>query len=202
MRSSLLPLTLLLFAGCARDDGVVRRSLCPAVAVPQYAGEVTRFVPGRRDQGAVTLEASITNVRGTCIEGSPEIATRVTFDVVARRRGTGAAEAVQVPVFVVVTRAGEIVVNKAVVPVTLAFAAGSERAAASGAADTRIARDSVALPDRINRMITRERKAGELDAAQDPLAEPKVKDAVRQASFEVLVGFQLAPEELAYNATK
>ena len=195
-------LAALVLASCARDPFIVKRSLCPAVAVAQFAGDVTRFdPPSRRDAGAIALTASVTNLRGACVEGSP-VSTRVTFDVIAQRRDRQAAEQVTLPVFVAVTRGGDIVVTKAAVPVTLNFAAGSARAQASGSASTAIARDAVALPTKINRLVTRERKPGEADAAVDPLAEPKVKEAVRQASFEVLVGFQLSPDELAYNATK
>jgi hypothetical protein len=50
--------------------------------------------------------------------------------------------------------------------------------------------------------VTRERKPGDPDAAVDPLANPEVRDAVRRASFEVLVGFQLTRDQLAYNATR
>jgi hypothetical protein len=34
------------------------------------------------------------------------------------------------------------------------------------------------------------------------MADPAVREAVRRASFELLVGFQLTPEQLAYNATR
>ena len=40
------------------------------------------------------------------------------------------------------------------------------------------------------------------DAALDPLADPEVRAAVQAASFELLVGFQLSDEQLAYNATR
>ena len=39
-------------------------------------------------------------------------------------------------------------------------------------------------------------------AALDPMADPKIRAAVARHSFEVLVGFQLTPEQLAYNATR
>ena len=48
----------------------------------------------------------------------------------------------------------------------------------------------------------RRRKAGEAEAAVDPLSLPEVKAAVERASFEVLVGFQLNERQLAYNATR
>ena len=48
----------------------------------------------------------------------------------------------------------------------------------------------------------RKRKAGEADAAADPLSEPDVKAAVQRATFELLLGFQLDQAQLAYNATR
>jgi len=196
-------LAALVLASCAKDDQIVKRSLCPAVSVAEYSGDMTRFdPPAQRDSGAIALTATVTNLRDACVEGTPDIADRVSFDVVAQRRDSAAAATITLPVFVAVTRGGEIVVTKQLVQVALAFPAGQTRALGHGSAATAIARNAVALPVSINRLITRERKPGETDAATDPLAEPKVRDAVRQASFEILVGFELTPDELAYNATK
>ena len=50
--------------------------------------------------------------------------------------------------------------------------------------------------------LTRKRKAGDEDAAVDPLSTPEVRQAVLRASFETLVGFQLTAEQLKYNATR
>ena len=50
--------------------------------------------------------------------------------------------------------------------------------------------------------VARERKAGDEDAALDPLADPAVRAAVQRATFELLVGFQLTEAQLAYNATR
>ncbi|MEN9932376.1 MAG: hypothetical protein RIS17_949, partial [Pseudomonadota bacterium] len=40
------------------------------------------------------------------------------------------------------------------------------------------------------------------DAATDPMADPEVRAALRAASFEVLIGFQLDDRALAYNIAK
>jgi len=58
------------------------------------------------------------------------------------------------------------------------------------------------LPDEVRDKITRRRKAGDVDAALDPMADPQVRAAVQAATFEMLVGFQLTEEQLAYNATR
>ena len=51
-------------------------------------------------------------------------------------------------------------------------------------------------------ILTRPRKAGEADAAIDPLSDPGVRAAVASATFEQLVGFQLTEDQLKYNATR
>ena len=50
--------------------------------------------------------------------------------------------------------------------------------------------------------ITRKRRAGDTDAAVDPLARPEVRTAVNRATFEVLIGFQLSQDQLKYNASR
>ena len=61
---------------------------------------------------------------------------------------------------------------------------------------------AVTLPENIRQQLTRRRKPGDPSAAIDPMADPAVREAVRKASFEVLVGFQLTQDQLAYNATR
>ena len=51
-------------------------------------------------------------------------------------------------------------------------------------------------------MLTRPRKPGEADAAIDPMADPGVRRRCGQATFEQLVGFELTPDQLKYNATR
>ena len=58
------------------------------------------------------------------------------------------------------------------------------------------------VPQEIRDKLTRRRKAGDEDAALDPLAQPEVRSAVLSATFEALVGFQLTDEQLRYNATR
>jgi hypothetical protein len=86
--------------------------------------------------------------------------------------------------------------------VGLRFDDGQLRASGSGQASASVLRSAATLPEDIRRQVTRERKAGDPDAAVDPLADPAVRAAVQRASFELLVGFQLTQEQLAYNATR
>ncbi|WP_254602676.1 hypothetical protein [Sphingomonas bacterium] len=179
------------------------RSACPSVGVPAGTGDVTLFDPaGRRDADALDLSATMTNVRSTCTDQGDQILTGVTFDVQARRQRTGAPRDVTLPFFIAVVRGGSAVVAKRVSQVTLHFDAGSTRAQGPGTASTLVTRTAATLPDAIRRQITRKRKAGDEDAAVDPLTQPEVRAAVLRTSFEALVGFQLTDEQLKYNATR
>ena len=68
--------------------------------------------------------------------------------------------------------------------------------------DQRPIQPAATLPQDIVKRINRKRKAGEADAALDPMNEPAVRDAVANANFELLVGFQLSESQLAYNAAR
>jgi hypothetical protein len=195
-----------LLASCARDPLVVNRTACPAVAVLQHAGQATLFREGavlsERDARDIDLVASITNLRAACADGDGDIASSVTFDVVAVRADATAPRTVDLPIFLAVVRSGDQLVTKQLTAVRLEFPAGAARAAARGGGRAVIAASAAGLPVDVARRIQRERRPGELDAAVDPLSEPSVRDAVRRASFELLVGFQLSTEALAFNALR
>lgn len=179
------------------------RTVCPAVGVPAATGDITLFDPaGDRSADAIDVVASITNVRSTCSDVGDPITTSVTFDVQARRTRTDGARDVVLPYFSTVIQGGTVVVAKRVGNVTVHFEAGQARAQASGTATSYVTRASATLPEDIRQQITRERKAGQEDAAIDPLSDPTVRAAVLRASFETLVGFQLTDEQLRYNATR
>jgi len=99
-------------------------------------------------------------------------------------------------------QAGTQVVAKRVGNVGLNFAAGSQRAQTSGQATIQVSRSVATLPADVRKELTRVRKPGDADASIDPLSDPKVRDAVARATFEHLIGFQLTPEQLRYNATR
>jgi hypothetical protein len=86
--------------------------------------------------------------------------------------------------------------------VTVHFADGASRAEAVAQGGALVDKAEATLPRDVHDRIIHKRKAGEADAAVDPLADPEVLDAVNRASFEVLVGFQLDDTQLAYNATR
>lgn len=200
----------LLLSACARSGeldatgGVSAvRSACPIVGVPAGAGDVTLFdPPTSQASSAQDVTASITNVRSTCDESGEEIVTTVTFDVQARRVRADAARAVTLPYFVALVRGGGAVAAKRVASVTLQFPAGQARAEAKASVTTGVARSLATLPPEIRERLTRRRRAGEEDAAIDPLSQPEVRQAVLAASFEALVGFQLNDAQLRYNATR
>ncbi|WP_374420294.1 hypothetical protein [Novosphingobium arvoryzae] len=188
------------------DEGVgitAVRTACPAVGVPDYTGDITLFrTPGVTTADNIDLVAALTNVRNTCNDSGDKVYATATFDVLARRTDTRGARSVTVPYFVTVLRGGTAVISKRVGEVTLNFADGQERASASGAGSAYIDKAEATIPADIREQITRKRKAGDADAAVDPLSRPEVKAAVTRATFEVLVGFQLSQDQLTYNATR
>ena len=93
-------------------------------------------------------------------------------------------------------------VTKRVGQVTVNFTDGQERASASGSAGAYVDKAEATLPKDIRDRLIRKRRAGEDDAAVDPLTEPDVKAALARATFDVLVGFQLSQDQLTYNATR
>ncbi len=199
-------------AGCRSSGDIVVdqgvgiqafRSACPAVGIPDYTGDVTLFrTPGDTSAANVDVVATMTNVRSQCNESGDKVYTSVTFDVLARRTDTAGARQVTVPYFVTVLRGGRAVVTKRVGQVTINFADGQERAQVSGQGSAYVDKAEATLPAEIRERITRKRKAGEEDAAIDPLSQPEVKAAVARATFEVMVGFQLTQDQLTYNATR
>lgn len=192
----------LLLAACDRNPLVVKRSSCPAVAVAAYAGDTTLFRPGAVDAANMDAVATITNVRDECAETAEQFVSRINYDVVVRRTDAAQARQFVLPVFAAVVQAGNIVNAKQISNVTVNFAAGQERAVAQGTATAGVSRTAAGVPQAILDKINRKRRPGELDAATDPMADPEVKAALRAASFEVLLGFQLDDRALAYNIAK
>jgi hypothetical protein len=207
------PLALLLLAGgCAKsgdislDGGVgstAVRSACPVVGVPVGTGDITLFDPATsRDASAIDVTAVLTNVRGTCDDTGAEVVSNVTFDVRARRTRTDGPRDVTLPYFISIVRGGTQVVAKRVGAVSVHFEPGQALASTSGQASANVNRAAATLPDSVREQLTRKRKAGDQDAAIDPLATPEVRQAVLAASFEALVGFQLTQDQLRYNAQR
>ncbi len=197
-------------SGCSRNGeldetgGVfVTRSACPAIAVPAQTGDITLFdPPASRDSRAIDVVANLTNVRSTCNESGAEVLANVTFDVQARRNNANGVRDVVLPYYTTIVRGGRIVVSKSVSRVALHFENGQLRAATRGSGSAAIDRAAATLPVEVRNRITRKRRAGQEDAAIDPMADPSIKEAVQRASFEVLIGFQLTQEQLQYNATR
>ena len=188
------------------DEGVgiqAVRTACPAVGIPDYTGDITLFrVPGDTSAANIDVVATMTNLRSQCNDSGEKVFTNVTFEVQARRTDTRGARQVTIPYFVTVLRGGKAVVTKRVGQVTLNFADGQERAQASGQGSAYVDKAEASLPPEIRERITRRRRAGEEEAAVDPLSQPEVKAAIARATFEVLVGFQLSQDQLTFNATR
>ena len=211
---SMLPLVAATaaLAGCSKEGDLVInqgvgisavRSVCPAVGVPDFTGDITTFRTAG-DQTAANLDvtATITNVRSLCNDTAEKVYSEATFDVLARRTDTRGARRVELPYYSAVLRGGSAVQAKRIGTVTIDFADGQERAQGSAKAGAFVDRAEATLPPEIREQINRRRRAGDVDAALDPLADPQVKAALARATFELLVGFQLTEAQLAYNATR
>lgn len=203
---------LLLLTACGRDvveageagiGMLVNRTACPAVATPVYTNEITVFdPPNSRDANAIDVTAVITNIRTTCGDVGNDIQAVASFEVQASRRRADGAREVVLPYFATVLRGGDRVVSKEVNRVGLRFADGQYRASTTGQATATISRAAATLPADVEERLTRRRRAGDEDAAIDPMSDPAVRAAVANATFDLLVGFQLTPEQLEYNVTR
>jgi hypothetical protein len=193
---------LVALGGCQHNPLLVQRSACPAVAVPNFTGDTTLFKGDGTAASDIDLVAVVTNVRGICADAGDRLSTNVSFDVIARRTATAGARTVTLPFFASVVQGGNLIVSKQVGAVTISFANGQARAQATAHAHADVDRAATLMNDATAKKVYRVRKPGDPDAATDPLADPVVKAAIRATTFEVLVGFQLSDEALAYNATK
>jgi hypothetical protein len=206
-------IALALLGGCKKtgevsvDAGVgitAIRSACPHVAVPAGTGDVTLFnPPSSRESTAIDVTAILTNVTSNCNDAAGEqVVTTVNFDVLARRASADGPRDVQLPYFITMVRGGTAVIAKRVGHVNVHFDAGQLRAVATGTATSTVNRAAATLPKDVRDKLTKKRKAGQEDAAMDPLSDPSIRTAVLSATFEALVGFQLTEEQLKYNVTR
>jgi hypothetical protein len=202
---------LMVIGGCAKDgeldvsSGVgvsVTRSGCPSVAVPDGTGDITLFNGANQDANAIDVVATLTKVRPTCNDAGEKIYSVASFEVQARRTDARGARTVTVPYFTSVVQGGSAVVSKRIGQVTLQFADGQAKASTTAQAASYIDPAAARLPEDIIAKITKKRKAGDADAALDPLSDPAVKAAVVRSSFEMLIGFQLTEDQLRYNVTR
>ncbi|MEO6198876.1 MAG: hypothetical protein ABIO68_02915 [Sphingomicrobium sp.] len=179
------------------------RDACPVAGVPAGTGDITWFGPGGSgDSRNIDVTASMTQVRGTCVNSGTELVSTANFLVLASRSDASAARQVLLPYFDVALQGGDTVAAKQIGQVALNFAAGQTRATAQVRATVRVSLAAASLPDSVRRELTRPRKAGATEAAIDPLSDPAIRSAVAKATFEHLVGFQLTEEQLRYNATR
>ena len=204
----------LVVAGCAKDNDVTaiggsfgkstKRNTCPAVAIPAETGDVTLFdPPASRDARAIDIVATVADLRGQCTDdGASDLRTTATFRVDARRSSASGARDVTLPYFAVVVRGGDQVVSKSQSQVLVHFDDGKLTASTTARADSTISRAETGLPEAVRDKLNRKRKAKDEDASIDPMTDPQVRAALSRASFELLVGFQLTNEQLAYNATR
>lgn len=208
--AALLTVTLL---GACRHSGDITaengggiysvRSACPLVGVPAGTGDITLFNPATStDALAIDVTATMTDVRATCQDSGNDVISTATFTVLGQRRNAGPARQVVLPYFDVALQGGSRVVAKRVGQIVLNFPNGVQRTWTRAQATVRVNRGVATLPENVRRILTRPRKAGEAEAAVDPLADPAIKAAVANATFEHLLGFQMSQDQLKYNATR
>ena len=179
------------------------RSACPIPGIPAGTGDITLFnPPGSTDSRAIDVTAAISDLRATCQQTTDEVISSATFTVTALRRDAGPARQVILPYFDVALRGGQTIAAKQVGAVALNFPAGSQHATGRAQASIRVNRSAATLPANVRAILTRPRKAGQADAAIDPMADPAVRSAVASATFEHLIGFELTADQLKYNATR
>ena len=208
--ATLLALTLL--SACRKPGDVTTesgggvyavRSACPIAGVPAGTGDITLFnPPGSTDARAIDVTASITDVRAVCQDGGNDVVSTTTFTIVGLRRDAGPGRQVVLPYFNVALRGGTNVSAKSVGQAALNFAPGDIHAWTRVQATVRVNRGAATLPANVRQILTKPRKAGDPDAAIDPLADPRIRSAVANATFEHLVGFQMTQDQLRYNATR
>src|SRR3954449_5986764 len=168
------------------------RSTCPILGVPAETGDITLFnPPNSTDSRAIDVTATITDVRSTCQDAGNDVVSTATFTVVALRRDAGPARQVLLPYFDVAMQGGAKVVAKRVGQAAVNFAAGDIHGWTRVQTAVRVNRGAATLPANVRAAITRERNPGDPQAALDPLADPAIRSAVANATFEHLVGFQL-----------
>jgi hypothetical protein len=202
-------LSLLALAGCSRSGQIVETgivttySACPPFAIPAPAGDITLFNPAdSRDASAIDVVATMTNLRGSCAQNGDRLVTNTSFEIVALRRDNRAARDVVLPYFATVVQGGANVISKRRGQVVVHFPAGSFRGRAAGTATSLVSSAAATLPQNIRAQLNARRRAGDPDAALDPLADPAVRAAVDRARYELLVGFELTADQLRYNATR
>ncbi|MEO7655662.1 MAG: hypothetical protein ABIS23_08260, partial [Sphingomicrobium sp.] len=179
------------------------RSACPVVGIPAGTGDVTLFNPvGSTDSRAIDVTAAITDLRGTCQDSGNDVVSTVTFTVTALRRDPGPARQVGFTYFDAALRGGSAVAAKQLGQAVVNFPAGDVHGWARVQASVRVNRVAATLPANVRAILNRPRKAGDADAALDPLADPAVRSAVANATFEHLIGFQLTQDQLRYNVTR
>jgi len=179
------------------------RSTCPIAGIPAGTGDITLFnPPASKVATAIDVTAAITDLRSFCQDSGNDVVSTVTFTVVGLRRDAGPARQVALPYFDVALRGGSQIEAKQIGQAVLNFAAGDIHAWTRVQASVRVNRGAATLPENVRAILTRPRKAGEADAAVDPLSDPAVEKAVANATFEHLVGFELTEDQIRYNATR
>ena len=160
-------------AACANQNPLeVTVSRCPALAVAGHTGTLTRFAGGERDVDDVAFNAIITDLKIDCRQGE-SVAGRVTFNLVATRGPALASPA--------------LASQDITLPYFVAILRDNNQVVTKKVFETTL------------RFDPGQERAGTREVIVHRL--PDITRA-RRYDYELLVGFQLSPDELAYNVLR
>ena len=153
--------------------------------------------PDSTDSRAIDVTATITDVRATCADSGNDVVSTATFTVVALRRDAGPARQVRPALFRRRAAGRKQGGRQADRPGGAQFPGRRPARLDPGPGDGPRQPRRATLPANVRQTLTRPRKAGDPEAAVDPMSDPAVRTAVANATFEHLVGFQLTQDQLA-----
>jgi hypothetical protein len=159
-----------LLSGCATLSDQPNVGPCPVAAALYEADRIVVF------QGSSTLDnvaysAAITNVRSTCrYFGDEPIRQVVDIDLEAGLGPAGEPGEKELPIFVAVTRAGQVVLERETFNISVDLERRGRR---------------IALTEEI-----------------DSITIPRAEETTSGTNFEIVVGFALSPQQLAFNRSR
>ena len=119
-------------------------------------------------------------LRASCTEDATNVVSTASFDVVATRRDAGEARQVTLPYYNVIAKAAATSSPRRSAMSRSTSRPAGARPRPAGKRRAGSTESAAALPEDVRRELTRNRKAGDPDAAVDPLSDPKIRDAVEE----------------------
>ena len=181
---------LAVLTACQGNPLEVTRSFCPAVAVVKHANALTRFSGPVATAENVAYTAQFASVSSDCVTRGPTLTTRVQAVITAQRTSTDGPDTLTLPYFITVVRGGDQVVAKDIRMAQLSFPPGSLTGTASVTAEADV--DEATARQEAAPLQTRDARGNRII----------VERTTAPTGFEVLLGFQLAEADAAYNVRR